>query len=132
VKSYEPPPQKGVEQFLMIVQTDLKQKAWKNKKHLLVSLLTCLVLANVCEALQDSSRVAKAQIWKGEVMLMREELKLSLQMLNTSFQLLLWGWGFHCNDVWGSQGQLQRKPWGCLSSNEPWILQWGFCGLFLS
>lgn len=112
----------------MIVQTGLKQKAWKKKKKdLMVSLLTCLALANVCEALQNSSREAKAQIWKGEVMLMREELKLSLQILNTSFQLqlLLWGWGFHCSDVLGGQGQLQRKPWGCFCSNEPWILQQG-------
>lgn len=94
----------------------------------MVSLLTCLALANVCEVLQSSLREAKAQIWKGEVMLMREELKLSLQILNTSFQLLLWGWRFHCSDVWGSQGQLQRKAWGCLSSNESWVLQWGVAG----
>lgn len=74
----------------------------------MVCLLTCLALANVCEVSQGTSREGRVRMWIGEVMIMREELKLSPQILNTSSWLLLWGRGFHCSDVWG-QGQLQRK-----------------------
>lgn len=68
----------------------------------MVSLLTCLVLANVCEVLQSTFKEDGVQIWIGEVMIMREELKLSQAILNLSFWLLLWG--FHCSDVWRARG----------------------------
>lgn len=69
----------------MIVQTGLKQKAWSlKKKHLMVCLLTCLALANVCEVSQGTSMEGRVPMWIGEVMIMREELKLSPWILNTS------------------------------------------------
>lgn len=52
----------------MIVQTGLKQKAWsfkkKKKKHLMVCLLTCLALANVCEVSQGTSREGRVRMWR--------------------------------------------------------------------
>lgn len=43
-------------------------------------------------------------------MIVREELKLSPQILNTSSRLLLWGREFHCSD--GGAGAAAKEVMG--------------------
>lgn len=61
-------------------------------------------------------------------MIMREELKLSPWILNTSSWLLLWGRGFHCSDVWRAGGSCKGSHGSVFVTMNHWFHTVGFVG----